>query len=100
MLSGSNNTSASSYMQTIFRVQTPATINGKVKEEYFVFDFAPDRTLKVIAETAKMSAKAGKTTEQDRKIMGEFLNFVQLFQITQMREYNKLMLEQLKKVYR
>lgn len=31
MLSGSHNTSASSYMQTIFRVQTPATINGKVK---------------------------------------------------------------------
>jgi len=46
MLSGSYNTSASAYMQTIFRVQTPATINGKVKEECFVFDFAPDRNAK------------------------------------------------------
>ena len=102
MLSGSHNTSASSYMQTIFRVQTPATINGKVKEECFVFDFAPDRTLKVIAETAKMSAKAGKTTDQDRKIMGEFLNFCPIISAdgTQMKEYNvNTMLEQLKRVY-
>ncbi len=102
MLSGSHYTSASSYMQTIFRVQTPATINGKVKEECFVFDFAPDRTLKVIAETAKMSAKAGKTTDQDRKIMGEFLNFCPIISAegTQMKEYNvNSMLEQLKKVY-
>ncbi|MCM4172451.1 DEAD/DEAH box helicase [Arenibacter sp. TNZ] len=102
MLSGSHNTSASSYMQTIFRVQTPATINGKVKEECFVFDFAPDRTLKVIAETAKMSAKAGKTTDQDRIVMGEFLNFCPIISAdgTQMKEYNvNTMLEQLKKVY-
>lgn len=102
MLSGSYNTSASAYMQTIFRVQTPATINGKVKEECFVFDFAPDRTLKVIAETAKVSAKAGKTTGEDRKIMGEFLNFCPIiaFDGSHMRDYNvNGMLEQLKKVY-
>lgn len=102
MLSGSFNTSASSYMQTIFRVQTPATINGKIKEECFVFDFAPDRTLKVIAETAKMSAKAGKTSDKDRKIMGEFLNFCPIISAdgSQMREYNvSSLLEQLKKVY-
>jgi hypothetical protein len=102
MLSGSHNTAASSYMQTIFRVQTPATINGKVKEECFVFDFAPDRTLKVIAETAKVSAKAGKTSGEDRKIMGEFLNFCPIISIhgSQMRSYDvNGMLEQLKKVY-
>ena len=52
MLSGSFNTAAAGYMQTIFRVQTPATINGRVKEQCYVFDFAPDRTLKVLAETA------------------------------------------------
>jgi len=102
MLSGSHNTSASNYMQTIFRVQTPATINGKVKEECFVFDFAPDRTLKVIAEAAKMSSKAGKTTDQDRKIIGEFLNFCPIIsnEGTQMKEYDvNKMLEQLKRVY-
>lgn len=102
MLSGSHNTSASAYMQTIFRVQTPATINGKVKEECFVFDFAPDRTLKVIAETAKVSAKAGKTTGEDRKIMGEFLNFCPIiaYDGSRMKDYDvNGMLEQLKKVY-
>ena len=102
MLSGSHNTSASAYMQTIFRVQTPATINGKVKEECFVFDFAPDRTLKVIAETAKVSAKAGKTSDSDRTVMGEFLNFCPIiaFDGSRMKDYDvNGMLEQLKKVY-
>jgi hypothetical protein len=102
MLSGSYNTSASTYMQTIFRVQTPATINGRVKEECFVFDFAPDRTLKVIAEAAKISSKAGKTTETDRQIMGEFLNFCPIIAVdgSRMKEYEvEGMLEQLKKVY-
>ncbi len=102
MLSGSHNTSASAYMQTIFRVQTPATINGKVKEECFVFDFAPDRTLKVIAETAKVSAKAGRTTDTDRTVMGEFLNFCPIiaFDGSRMKDYDvNGMLEQLKKVY-
>lgn len=102
MLSGSYNTSASTYMQTIFRVQTPATINGRVKEECFVFDFAPDRTLKVIAEAAKISSKAGKTTDSDRQIMGEFLNFCPIIAVdgSRMKEYEvEGMLEQLKKVY-
>ena len=102
MLSGSFNTSASSYMQTIFRVQTPAIINGRIKEECFVFDFAPDRTLRVIAETAKISSKAGKTSSGDRETMGEFLNFCPIISVdgSRMTAYNvDGMLEQLKKVY-
>lgn len=102
MLAGSYSTAASSYMQTIFRVQTPATIGGKVKEECFVFDFAPDRTLKVIAETAKISAKAGKTSSDDRKVMGDFLNFCPIiaFEGSKMSSYDvPNMLQQLKKVY-
>lgn len=102
MLSGSYNTAASSYMQTIFRVQTPATINGRVKEQCYVFDFAPDRTLKVIAETAKISAKAGKTSGNDREIMGEFLKFCPVISIegSKMNQFDvPKMLEQLKKAY-
>ena len=102
MLSGSYNTAASGYMQTIFRVQTPATINGRMKEQCYVFDFAPDRTLRVLAETAKISAKAGKTSQTDRKIMADFLNFCPVISIEGSR-MNKLdvprMLEQLKKIY-
>lgn len=103
MLAGTFNTAASSYMQTIFRVQTPATINGQIKENCYVFDFAPDRTLQVIAETAKVSAKAGKTSEKDRETLGEFLNFCPIIACegTQMKDRitaDKLF-EQLKKVY-
>lgn len=102
MLAGSFSTAASSYMQTIFRVQTPATIGGKVKEECFVFDFALDRTLKVIAETAKISAKAGKTTSDDRKAVGDFINFCPIiaYEGSKMISYDvPNMLQQLKKVY-
>ena len=102
MLSGSFNTAASTYMQTIFRVQTPATINGRVKEDCYVFDFAPDRTLKVLAETAKISTKAGKHGESERKQLGEFLNFCPIISVegSQMRQFNtEHMLQQLKRVY-
>ena len=102
MLSGSFNTAASAYMQTIFRVQTPATINGRVKEDCYVFDFAPDRTLKVLAETAKISTKAGKQGESDRKQLGEFLNFCPIISVegSRMRQLNtEHMLQQLKRVY-
>ncbi|MFC4666690.1 Eco57I restriction-modification methylase domain-containing protein, partial [Falsiporphyromonas endometrii] len=102
MLSGSYSTSASSYMQTIFRVQTPANIGGKMKTDAFVFDFAPDRTLKVLAETAKVSAKAGKTNDEDREILGQFLNFCPVIGIegSEMKKYDTdKMLKQLKRVY-
>lgn len=102
MLSGNFNTAASAYMQTIFRVQTPATINGRVKEDCYVFDFAPDRTLKVLAETAKISTKAGKQSGSDRQQLGEFLNFCPIISIegSQMKQLNtEQMLQQLKRVY-
>ena len=100
MMSGSFSTSAAQYMQTIFRVQTPFTNHGRMKEQCYAFDFAPDRTLRVLAETAKVSAKAGKQTEEDRRILGDFLNFCPIISIdgSQMKPYdvNKMM-SQLKK---
>lgn len=103
MLSGTFNTAASAYMQTIFRVQTPATINGQIKDNCYVFDFAPDRTLKVVAETAKVSTKAGSTTEKDRDTLGEFLNFCPIISCegTQMKDRVTAdeLFAQLKKVY-
>ncbi len=102
MLSGSFNTAASAYMQTIFRVQTPATINGRVKEDCYVFDFAPDRTLKVLAETAKISRKAGKQSDSDRQQLADFLNFCPIISIegSQMKKLDENhMLQQLKRVY-
>lgn len=103
MLSGTFNTAASAYMQTIFRVQTPAKKDGAIKENCYVFDFAPDRTLKVVAETAKVQAKAGKTTEGDRKTLGEFLNFCPIIACSGTQMKDKVtaehLFEQLKKVY-
>ncbi len=102
MLAGSHNTDAKAYMQTIFRVQTPYTTrDGRRKENCYVFDFAPDRTLKVLADTAKVSQK--NTTKSDEKIrLGEFLNFCPVigYNGTRMANYNvESMLEQLKRAY-
>ena len=65
-LKGSENTNVATYMQTIFRVQTPYhTKDGRMKAEAYVFDFAPDRSLKMLAETARFMAK---TNTDKRKI--------------------------------
>ena len=73
----SNTSSASTYLQTIFRAQTPWEYQGRIKTECFVFDFAPDRTLNVIAETMRIKKKA-PTPEEVKKALGEFLNFCPL----------------------
>ena len=101
MLAGSFSTSAANYLQTIFRVQSPANINGRIKEFCSVFDFAPDRTLKMVAEAGNLSTKTGKT-DNDRKIMGEFLNFCPVISLdgSRMVPYNvDNMLQQLKRAY-
>lgn len=102
MLAGSHNTDAKTYMQTIFRVQSPYTTNdGRRKENCYVFDFAPDRTLKVLADTAKVQTKK-TASENDRVKLGEFLNFCPVigYNGTKMASYNvDSMLEQLKRAY-
>ena len=102
MLAGSHNTDAKAYMQTIFRVQSPYTTeDGRRKENCYVFDFAPDRTLKVLADTAKVQTKK-TTSESDRVKLGEFLNFCPVigYNGTRMATYNvENMLEQLKRAY-
>ena len=101
MLAGSYATSPSSYLQTIFRVQSPGNINGKIKEHCYVFDFAPDRALKVAASATRLSYKAGTTTDQDRVVLGEFLNFCPVIGIngSKMSYYSvNSLLQQLKKI--
>lgn len=102
MLAGSFSTSAANYLQTIFRVQSPCNRNGKIKNRCYVFDFAPDRTLKMVAEAAAISTKAGKTSTDDRVILGDFLNYCPVIAIdgTQMRKYDtNNLLQQLKRAY-
>ena len=102
MLAGTFSTSASSYMQTIFRVQSPANINGKIKENCYVFDFAPDRTLKVVAETARIASRPGENSPKDEVVLGEFLNFCPIISVmgSNMKPYDvPNLMQQLKKAY-
>ena len=115
-LKGSDNTSAATYMQTIFRVQSPYTYTApdgrlRMKTKCYVFDFAPDRTLRMVAETAKFatitqrqkrSASLAGSHEQDMENMSEFLRYcpVIAMQGGQMVEYHaEHLFEQLNRVY-
>lgn len=102
MLSGSASTAASGYMQAIFRVQSPGCVNGKQKKNCYVFDFAPDRTLKVIAEVHHIRHKrGGSDDEKAKQILGEFLNFCPVIAVegTVMRTYDvPEMMRQIKRI--
>lgn len=97
----SDTSSATTYLQTAFRCQTPAKINGKLKTQGYIFDFAPDRTLKLVAEAIELSHKSGSTNSPEQKqAMQEFLNFCPILAAHGggMRRYDVgRMLEQLKK---
>ena len=102
MLAGSYSTSAANYLQTIFRVQSPCNDDGKIKETSYVFDFAPDRTLKMVSSAVSVSSKAGKTKVGDAATMGKFLNYCPVIAVSgsEMKEYSATrLLQQLKKAY-
>lgn len=97
----SDTSSATTYLQTAFRCQTPANIDGKIKTQGYVFDFAPDRTLKLIAEAIELNHTSGKTNSPEQKeAMKKFLNFCPILAAEggKMRPYDVgNMLGQLKK---
>ncbi len=101
MLAGSSSTAAAGYMQTIFRVQSVGSIDGKQKEVAYVFDFAPDRALKVLTEVHSL-AKRGKRGDDGGKVaLGEFLNFCPVIAVsgTKMQAYDvPKMMRQMKKL--
>lgn len=102
MLSGSYSTAAAQYMQTIFRVQSAGSIDGRQKTDCYVFDFAPDRTLKVLTETVHLSRKPGKSQKKHREAMTEFLNYCPVIAIagSKTRKYSvESMMEQIKQIY-
>ena len=97
-----NNTeSASNYLQSIFRVQSPYIGKNGQKERAYVFDFAPDRTLKMIAQAAKLNTRGGSiNTPAQKDQMRKFLNFLPIIGVdgSKMKEYNvKSMMTQLKR---
>lgn len=97
----SDTSSATTYLQTAFRCQTPAETDGKLKTQGYVFDFAPDRTLKLVAEAIELNHKSGKTNSPEQKdAMRQFLNFCPILAAEggTMKPYDvEAMLGQLKK---
>lgn len=79
-----NSSSPETYFQAAFRVQTPWTINNPddlhpnavqiMKEECYVFDFAPDRALKQIADySCRLNIDENSSPE---KKVEEFIQFL------------------------
>lgn len=100
----SNTNSAMNYLQAAFRAQTPYSHEklGK-KERCYIFDFAPDRALTVMAESAQINTGVGKKNTSDQKqAMTNLLNFLPILgsSETGMKTYDvDNMLTQLKRVY-
>lgn len=72
--------SPSLYFQAAFRSQNPYQYekDGKIfrKENAYIFDFSPDRTLKIYEEfAADLSGNPYKTTEERKRKIKKLLNF-------------------------
>lgn len=99
-----NTTSAQNYLQAAFRAQTPFSdeILGMKKKAY-IFDFAPDRALNILAKSVSMSPKAGAlNTDEQKERLGELLNFLPVLGQSghEMKPYTiDNMMRQLKKAY-
>ncbi|MDG6133607.1 Eco57I restriction-modification methylase domain-containing protein [Lactococcus formosensis] len=100
----SNTNSAMNYLQAAFRAQTPFSHEKLgMKKNCYIFDFAPDRALTVMAESAQINSGVGKkNTLQQKEAMTQLLNFMPILGQTEhgMKVFNvDRMLTQLKKVY-
>ena len=100
----SNTNSAMNYLQAAFRAQTKFSHEKLgMKKNCYIFDFAPDRALTVMAESAQINSGVGKkNTLQQKEAMTQLLNFMPILGQTDhgMKVFNvDRMLTQLKKVY-
>lgn len=100
----SNTNSVMQYLQAAFRAQTPfSDPKLGMKTNAYIFDFAPDRALTVMAESTSISTKTGKliSTVQKQE-MSKLLNFMPIIGNSGngMKPYNvDNLLTQIKKVY-
>ena len=100
----SNTSSSTNYLQAAFRAQTPFSHEKLgMKKRCYIFDFAPDRALTVMAETAQINSGVGKkNTHQQKQAMANLLNFMPILGKSDngMEPFNvDRMLTQIKKVY-
>lgn len=100
----SNTNSSMQYLQAAFRAQTPfSTEKTGYKTNCYIFDFAPDRALTIMADSVQLSTGVGKKTSAVQKEkMRQLLNFLPIIgeKGNQMKEYNvDNLLTKLKRVY-
>lgn len=100
----SNTNSAMQYLQAAFRAQTPySSPTFGMKTNCYIFDFAPDRALKVMAASTQLNTGVGKRTSRAQKEkMNELMNFLPIIgeQGQGMKPYQvDSMLAQIKRVY-
>ena len=100
----SNTNSAMNYLQAAFRAQTPFSHEKQgMKKNCYIFDFAPDRALSVMVESAQVNSGIGKKNTQEQKdMLTRLLNFMPILGNSEMgmTSFNvDKMLTQLKKVY-
>lgn len=98
-----NTSSAMQYLQAAFRAQTPYSDETGMKQNSYIFDFAPDRALTVMAESTSLSTGAGKLVSSEQRVqMGKLLNFLPIIgnQGNGMQSYQvDKLLTQIKRVY-
>ena len=100
----SNTNSAMQYLQAAFRAQTPfSSPTFGLKTNCYIFDFAPDRALTVMAASTQLNTDVGKRTSSvQREQMKELMNFLPILgeQGQGMKPYKvDTMLAQIKRVY-
>lgn len=100
----SNTNSAMQYLQAAFRAQTPySSPTFGTKTNCYIFDFAPDRALTVMAASTQLNTGVGKRTSSVQKAqMGELMNFLPILgeHGQGMKPYKvDTMLAQIKRVY-
>lgn len=74
--------SPENYFQTAFRAQTPFTDpeTGKIKSVCYVFDFSPNRSLRLLTTySEKLSTDAHLTTSEEK--LGEFIKYLPVLKI-------------------
>lgn len=100
----SNMTSAMQYLQAAFRAQTPySSETFGEKTNCYIFDFAPDRALTVMAEASSLSTGVGRVNKKgQREKMTKLLNFLPIIgeQGHRMQPFNvDSLLAKVKRVY-
>ncbi|MEZ7281630.1 Eco57I restriction-modification methylase domain-containing protein [Limosilactobacillus fermentum] len=100
----SNTNSSMQYLQAAFRAQTPySSPTFGTKTNCYIFDFAPDRALTVMAASTQLNTGVGKRTSTAQKAqMSELMNFLPIIgeEGQGMKPYKvDTMLAQIKRVY-